>query len=178
MISVSKPERSEYPDYYANYYSTIDFDDANAWYKNSLQQFTAMLSALDEQQWSFRYGEGKWSIKQVVNHVTDAERIMTYRALCFARGETQELPGFEENDYAEMSDADQRAPSDLLNEIKLVRASTIALFDTFNEEQLLRKGVANGNPASVRAIIWVIPAHMMHHVRIIKERYLSALKPA
>ncbi len=119
-----------------------------------------------------RYAEGKWSIKEVFQHVMDTERIFGYRALCFARGETAELPGFDENTYAVQADAGRREIHQLMREHDALRNSTIELFRSFSPEMLLRAGTANGSRISVRALGWAIVGHTEHHMRIINERYL------
>jgi uncharacterized damage-inducible protein DinB len=120
-----------------------------------------------------RYAEGKWSIKEVFQHVLDSERIFCYRALCFARNDATELPGFDENAYAANADTSHRELHELLREHDLVRAATMALFRGFSEEMLLRSGVANGKRISVRAIGWTIAGHVTHHMDVIDERYLT-----
>lgn len=120
-----------------------------------------------------RYAEGKWSIKEVVQHVIDTERIFAYRALCFARGERAHLPGFDENDYAGASDADRRELDDLLHEHDAVHIATLALFRSFSPDMLLRSGVASERSFTVRALGWSIAGHALHHVHILDQRYLT-----
>jgi uncharacterized damage-inducible protein DinB len=119
-----------------------------------------------------RYAEGKWTIKEILGHIVDDERIYVYRALRFARNDSTELPGFEQDHYAQYSEANKREITDLLDEFALVRRSTIAFFKSLDNTALMRTGVANGNRVSVRALAYHIAGHELHHMNIIRERYL------
>jgi DinB superfamily len=128
---------------------------------------------VSEQQAMYRYAADKWSLKEVIQHMIDCERIFAYRALRFARRDTTPLPGFEENDYAPVSGADARSLQDLMAEHDLVRTSSITLFRSFPPEALALTGTANGRQITVRAIGWVIAGHADHHRNVIEERYLA-----
>src|SRR5690606_18442301 len=128
--------------------------------------------SLDENQGLYSYAHGKWTLKEVLIHCIDTERIMSYRALRFARNDQTELPGFEQNDYVPQSEANSRKMADLIEEYKILRQSTILLFKSFSDDVLKRAGVANGNPISVRALGFVISGHELHHLNVCKERYL------
>jgi uncharacterized damage-inducible protein DinB len=143
--------------------------------KNNLVLTSNLLRSLDEQQLNYRYAEGKWTIKEILAHITDDERIYSYRALRFARNDKTELPGFDQDDYARYSGATQRSMDDLLQEFATVRHATISLFNSFDDEALRRVGVASGNVMSVRAAVYHIAGHELRHVNIIKERYLEGL---
>lgn len=119
-----------------------------------------------------RYAPGKWSIKEVLQHVIDSERVFSYRALRFARNDATELPGFDENLYAPNADAGRRDLKTIVDELNAVRASSLALFQSFTPEMFLRAGNANGNRISVRALGWVIAGHAVHHMNVIEQRYL------
>lgn len=136
---------------------------------NTTKEF---IRSLPEEKLLHRYAEGKWTIKEVLVHIIDDERIYAYRALSFARNDATELPGFEQDDYARNSRANERSIDDILDEFVAVRDSTIALFNGLDEEALGRGGVANGNFVTVRALTYHIAGHEMHHVNLIKERYL------
>ena len=123
-------------------------------------------------KFDYRYAEGKWTIKDIIQHIIDAERIFSYRALRFARNDKAELPGFEENEYVEEANGNQRSIMELLTELSSVRHATLLLFKSFNEEQVCRVGIASNNPMSVRAIGFVIIGHQNHHQKIFEERYL------
>jgi uncharacterized damage-inducible protein DinB len=127
---------------------------------------------LPAEKLTFRYAEGKWTIKEILVHLIDDERIYAYRALRFARQDQTELPGFEQDDYALHSGANERDIHDILKEFATVRAATISLFEGFDREALLRTGIADGKIMSVRAAAYHIAGHEMRHLNIIKERYL------
>ena len=135
----------------------------------------SVLENIDVEKWDDRYEEGKWSIKEVVQHVIDAERIFCYRALCFARKETRELPGFDENLYANASKAEKRNKEDLIDELAIVQKSSVALFESFDEEQLSFSGIANGKSVYVEGIGYIIIGHTLHHKKILLERYLNKI---
>ena len=132
----------------------------------------SLLKNLPPEKLLFSYAKGKWTIKEIIQHLIDAERIMAYRALRFARNDMTELPGFDENDYVISSNGNKRNIGGLLKEMKLVRKTTILLFKNFEENELMNLGVANGSNMSVRALGYIIAGHQLHHMNIIKERYL------
>ncbi|MDG2244871.1 MAG: DinB family protein [Flavobacteriales bacterium] len=141
--------------------------------RRSQEMMLSTLHELTEAQWMHRYAPEKWSVKEVVQHCIDTERIMTYRGLAFARGEEGALPGYDENAYAALSDADRRDPSFILSEYEVVRASTVMLFDSFSDEMLFKEGTFSGN--SVLQVIHIgrmVAGHDLHHLGVIKERYL------
>ena len=121
----------------------------------------------------YAYEEGKWTIKELLQHLIDTERIFAYRALRFARKDATQLPGFEENDYVSNCNANHRNFSELLVEFELVRKSTLVLFNSFTEQAMLQMGNASNTPISVRAIGYIISGHLFHHLNIMKERYLK-----
>src|SRR5690606_3947557 len=124
------------------------------------------------EKYDFKYSPGKWTIREVVQHMIDAERIYSYRALCFARNDSTPLPGFDENEYVNNSMATTRNWEDLRLEFLSVRKSSELLFKSFNEEQLMSNGIANNSSIIVLGIGFVIVGHVAHHIRILKERYL------
>ncbi|RZK26331.1 MAG: DinB family protein [Hymenobacter sp.] len=136
------------------------------------------LARLTEAQALMRYAPGKWTPKEMLLHIIDTERIFTYRALRFARGDAQSLPGFDENDFAANCEANDRPLSSLLTEYHAVRAATLALFGSLNAAQLDRAGLANGAPTSVRALVFITAGHERHHLAILRERYWPVLPPA
>lgn len=131
-----------------------------------------LLGGVDEERAAYRYAEGKWSIKQVVGHLSDTERVMTYRLLCVARGDQTSLPGFDENVFAENAGSDARTFADLLAEWRAVRAATLPLVANLSDEAWGRRGTANNNPATPRALAWITAGHVIHHADILRERYL------
>jgi uncharacterized damage-inducible protein DinB len=132
-----------------------------------------LVESLPPRMLLHRYAAGKWTVKQVLVHVVDDERIYAYRALRFARGDATELPGFEQDDYAALSGADERDVRGILAEYEAVRRATVALFDGLPDEAFDRAGVANGNRVTVRALAWHIAGHELHHLNLIRSRYLA-----
>jgi hypothetical protein len=131
-----------------------------------------LFSSLEPQQLNYRYAPGKWSLLELLRHMIDTERVMSYRALCIARGEQQALPGFDENLYAQNAAQSIGSFPDTLKEYQLIREANLLLFSTFNEESLSRIGNANGKEISARAILFVMAGHERHHLQVIGERYL------
>jgi uncharacterized damage-inducible protein DinB len=131
------------------------------------------LKSLTKEESEYRYATGKWSIKEVMGHIIDTERIMSYRLLSIARGEKISLPGYDENKYVEEANFDNQSLKDLLDHFVAVRQSTIYLINSLSRETLTRKGIANGHEVTVRALITIIAGHELHHRKIIIERYLS-----
>jgi uncharacterized damage-inducible protein DinB len=140
--------------------------------ENNLRSTKKFVASIPKARLLHRYAEGKWTIKEILGHIVDDERIYVYRALRFARNDSTELPGFEQDHYAQYSEANKREITDLLDEFALVRRSTIAFFKSLDNTALMRTGVANGNRVSVRALAYHIAGHELHHMNIIRERYL------
>jgi hypothetical protein len=168
---IARPASEEHAPYYLTYVRLVPGEDA--WPALSTQQADTLvlLGRLDERQALHRYAPGKWSVKEVVGHLADAERVFAYRALRFARADETPLPGFDENRYVPAGRFDARPLDDVLGEFRAVRAATLALFASFDQAALLRRGVANQNPMSVRALAWVIAGHERHHAGLLRERY-------
>lgn len=177
MEALARPPLADLPEFYHGYVAEatgVDLFDALCTAQRNLH---GTLATVTTELAEHRYAPGKWSIKEVVQHVIDAERIFAYRALRFARNDGTALPGFDENAYTPASHADRRALKDLLDELDLVRASTLALFRSLPSEALDRSGTANNNRITVRAIGWTIAGHSDHHARILAERYLNIPRP-
>lgn len=170
---MSKVELSRVPEYYHKYINLVatrELDEAFAHYPT---EFINFLLTIPADKWDFRYAEGKWSIKEMVQHIIDTERIFCYRALCFARKDQTSLPGFDENYYASNSMAGLRTKEDLVEELKAVQYATALLFRSFTPTMLNETGTANGNPVYVKGIGFIILGHIQHHQNILKERYLQ-----
>ncbi len=170
--SPSRPGKDESADVYHPYIAAVEGEllpaleaDAEAW--------RAMLSAVPSGREGHRYAEGKWSIREVVGHVIDAERMFSVRTMAFARGDRSHFPSFDENAYAAASGADSRPLSDLTDELSAVRASTLLLLESFDEETWDRRGMASGYEFTVRSLAWIIAGHSRHHRRMVAERYLG-----
>lgn len=139
-------------------------------------QIVKMLQTISDEEARFSYSEGKWTIKEVLGHMIDTERIMAFRALTFARGETHPLPGFDQNSYADAANFNERPLDELINDYRAVRSSTIHLFSSFTDEMLMARGTASGSVFSVRALGYVIAGHEIHHLEILREKYLLGSK--
>ena len=168
----SQLQPGEYPEYQKTYIDTVADIDLVEELEISLHRFIRFVREIPMDKFDYSYAEGKWTIKEIIQHVIDSERIFAYRALAFARNDKTSLPGFDENAYADASDGNARHLTSLLNELSEVRHSNITLFKSFSEDALLRIGHANGNPNSVRALGFAIIGHQNHHERVYRERYL------
>ncbi|MXN89778.1 DinB family protein [Flavobacterium sp. Sd200] len=165
------------PEEYARYYDTYLPLVGNEWtlieeLEISVHSLIRFVQDIPMDKYDYRYAEGKWTIKDILQHLIDTERIFAYRALRFARNDSTELPGFDENLFAATANGAERKLQDLLTELSIVRQSTIMLFKSFNSEDFLKRGIASGNTASVRAIGFIIIGHQKHHLNVFKERYL------
>lgn len=160
------------PPFYKNYVKQVDQTDMLTAMRISGYRTLELVHSIPEAKQDFRYAEGKWSIREVLCHMLDAERIFAYRALRFARNDKTNLPGWEENDYAPQANAHGRSLKKIADEMQHLRISTIDLFEGFTEEMLHRKGKANNNDMTVIALGFIIPGHETHHRTILKERYL------
>lgn len=162
-----------YADYYKNYIQlALDGDLKKALKKNS-KSFLEFLESIPAQKIDYAYAEGKWTIKQLLQHIIDAERVFAYRALRIARFDETALPGFDENTWAEKADVSARGWQDMVKEFKALRKSNRAMINDFTREQLSATGTASGNPISCAAICFILVGHVEHHMNVIKERYLS-----
>jgi uncharacterized damage-inducible protein DinB len=168
-----KPEPSAYGEFYKNYIELVPKSDLFDALKASAKISSQFWNSIPEETSNYRYAEGKWSIKELLQHIIDTERIFSYRALAFARGEKVALPGYDENQYADNCLADSRSLREMIDEFVLVRKSTIALFKSFDESVLDYIGKASGFNLSVRAAGFIIVGHEIHHMNVMKERYLD-----
>lgn len=173
MNALGRPPLVEVPPFYQGYLEKAAGDDLFGVLRYASGSFHEVMAAVPEERAGHRYAEGKWSIKQVVRHITDCERIFAYRALCFARGDTTPLPGFDEDHYAMHDHAHGSTLAELGAEHDAVRAATITLFQGFSPPMLMRSGIANGRSFTVRALGWTIAGHALHHVHVLRQRYLD-----
>jgi hypothetical protein len=164
---------NEYSEYYGYYISLNETDSILLNLENQLKITSDFFTSLPNDKLEFQYEVGKWTPKDILQHIIDTERIFAYRALRFARFDNTNLPGYEENDYAEVANANSRTIEDLIEEYKIVKLATIHLFKSFSEKMLLNIGQANNAPTSVRAIGFIISGHEIHHINIIKVKYLK-----
>ena len=169
-----RPSQQEYTEFQSRYITLVPPEgDLRVILRDQTRHVLALLGGLTEEQGEYRYAPEKWSIKGVIGHLTDNDRIMSYRLLCFARGEQAPLPGYEENDYAAAGEFDRFSLQEMITHYRIVRESTIALLESLPEEAYTRTGMFNGVGMSVRAQACLIIGHELHHLRILQERYLS-----
>lgn len=175
MRTIAKPAAGEYAPYAAMYLDLLP-DDGRVLERleDQARLIDAFFRALPTDRLRYRYAPGKWTPKEILQHLADDERIYACRALRFARGDGTELPGFDQDPYAAASGADARALESLLAEHAAVRASTLSLFANLPDAALTRSGVANGARVTVRALAWHIAGHELHHLKILRERYQPA----
>ena len=166
-----RPRTGDNNPYYDRYISLIGDDDIIEVLEEQRKKSEKFLKTFTEKQGDYSYADGKWTMKEVLGHVIDTEKIMAYRALAFARGEKQSLPGFEQDDYVAESNFNNRSLADLINEFLTVRDSNIILFKSFDEEILNRRGIASESEVTVLALIYIIAGHEKHHMKILREKY-------
>jgi uncharacterized damage-inducible protein DinB len=168
-----RPQLETVSKFYQGYVKNVMEQDMFDALRQSSKITLDLVRSIPESKGEHRYAEGKWSIKELLAHMIDVERIMAYRALRFARNDKTDLPGFEENDYAPEANAHGRTIAQLANEMERLRATTIDMFESFTPEMLKREGTANRNNLSVLVLGYVIPGHETHHRKILVERYLK-----
>lgn len=164
---------SEVPKWYQNYVTEAGDGDIVDVLNHGCDSLIELLGSLTDDQALYRYAPEKWSIKDLIQHLTDSERVFIYRALRFARNDKTELSGFEQDDYVPEANADQRPLKSLLDEFANVRRSTSDFYRTLSEKELSRTGVSNGVEMSVEMLGYIIAGHTMHHINVLKERYLK-----
>ncbi|OOV26424.1 damage-inducible protein DinB [Flavobacterium sp. LM5] len=163
---------NEYSKFQSTYINALNGVDLLEELEISLHDFIRFIQNLPMDKFDYRYAEGKWTIKDIIQHVIDTERIFSYRALRFSRNDKTPLPGFEENDFAQNTDANARSIQELLTEFSAVRYATLLLFKSFSPKQLLNIGISSNENVSVRAIGFIIIGHQKHHQKVFEERYL------
>ena len=167
----SRPASDEYHPYYAGYVAEVPAGDVLAVLERQLDETARLLRRVPPERETFRYALGKWSIREVVGHLADVERVLSHRALRFARNDPTPLPGFDENTYVPAGAFDRRPLPELLEELAAVRRATLALFRPFDAAAWARAGDANGSRVTVRALAYIIAGHERHHVGVLRERY-------
>jgi hypothetical protein len=168
---MNRPQVEEFPLFYKTYIDTVS-DNVIAELEYQINSFPAFLKSIPGDKSSFAYAEGKWTLKELLGHVNDTERIMAYRTLRIARNDKTPLPGFEENDYVSNAHFADRTIESLADEFATLRRANMFLIKSFTEEEVSRTGISNNLPISVRALIYILAGHLNHHRRIIEERYL------
>lgn len=175
MTSISPPDISELLEYYRSYWKYLDEQDMLQGLESQTATANIFLESITEDKANSSYADGKWILKEVVGHLSDTERILSYRALSFARKESTPLSAFDENAYILNSNFKSRSLKDILQEWGTVRAATLSLFRSMDEEMLDRKGIANNITLTPRIVMYFILVHERHHLAIIKERYLNVM---
>ncbi len=168
---MTRPRESEYAPHHAAYVALVPEEDILSAMEQQSSETQKVLASLDETKAAYRYGDDKWSVKEVIGHIADAERIIGYRALAVARGEEQSLPGFDEKSYVANASFDDWKLGDLAEQYALVRRANIVFFKNLRKEVWDRRGTANAAPVSVRGLAYVIVGHERHHLQVLRERY-------
>lgn len=168
---MKRPQPDEYSAFQKAYIDKVSDDPLQEIETQSIT-FPQFLRAIPEEKIDYAYAEGKWTLKEMLGHIIDTERILTYRLLRIARNDSTGLPGFEEDDYVKNSHFKDQDFGLMIEEFRTLRKANLFLYNSLNEEELQRKGLANGNPTSVRALLFIIAGHMQHHKLVIEERYL------
>lgn len=173
MRTIHRPDPGDYPAYYGAYVHAADGKDlAEALDLASVAE-AATKNLVPGHMWEHRYAPGKWTIKEVFQHIADTERVFAYRAFCIARNEQADLPYMDEDAYQREARSAARSIDDIMRELRAVRQATIALFDGLDEQALRRKGKASGKAIGAAALGWIIAGHSQHHLRLVRERYLA-----
>ncbi len=175
---MKRPEPTEYAESYANYIAQVPGSDVLSVLESQRLQMLQLFAGRSERDGNFRYAPGKWTVKEVLGHVTDSERIFAYRALRIARGDQTPLSGFEQDDFVRDGAFGERTLAGIAEEFAAVRTASIALFRSFNEEALTRRGIANQKEVTVRALAFITVGHQIHHRVILEERYFPAIPRA
>ena len=165
------PQFNEYAPFYKGYIEAVG-NDVYAELDNQTNDFPSLIKSIPPEKGDYAYDTGKWTIKELIGHVIDTERIMVYRLIAVARNDKTALPGFEENDYVKNARFANRTLQSFADEFEWLRKANLFLFKSFTEEELNRIGNANGNPISTRALLFIIAGHLKHHIKILNERYV------
>lgn len=176
MVDVARPKPGEFAPYYERYISLVEGEDILTTLDEQRRQTMLLLSGRSDADGNFRYAPDKWNAKEVLGHVNDTERIFAYRALRIARGDQTPIEGYEQDDFVRNGPFAHRPLSDLIEEYIAVRRATLSLFRNLDEAAWLRRGIANMNEVSVRALAYIIAGHELHHRRVLEEKYFGAIR--
>lgn len=168
-----RPAADEYNAFYAGYVAAVEGEDVLAFLREQYESGLVRLASIPESKYDHRYAEGKWSVREVIGHMIDAERVFSYRALAFARGDREAQPGMDQDVWMASSGFAERSTSSLLTELRHLRAANLALFESLDAAAWQRQGTASGSGITVRALIWIIAGHFAHHLQVLDERYLG-----
>jgi len=178
QVAPGRPQPSEYAPYYEKYVSLISATDILGALEGQRLVMSQLLAARSEREGNFRYAPDKWTLKEVVGHINDTERVFAYRALRISRGDQTPIEGFEQDDYVKNGNFSERTLTDLAEEFSHVRDATLALLRSLSGPAWTRRGIANKNEVTVRALAYIIAGHEVHHRRILEEKYLTAIPRA
>jgi hypothetical protein len=170
---MNRPEKIEYAEYYETYVSLVEENDIVAAMQSQLDEINELFSQISDEKGLYAYEESKWTIKELLGHLIDGERIFAYRAFRISRGDKTPLPGFDQNPYIENAGYNSIKLADLLKEFLLLRESNILFLNNLTDEMWRQTGVASDHPVSVRAIAYIMVGHIRHHVKILQKRYLA-----
>jgi len=168
-----RPDASEHSPYYGRYVAAVPEGDILAVLRRDRDEWQSLIAELSEAKGNHRYAPGKWSIRQVIGHVSDTERVFSYRAFRIARGDRTPLASFDQDEYVKTAGSEHRTLSSLAAELLAVRESTLALFTSLSDEAWTRSGTPSDNPVSVRALAYITAGHAQHHLKIVREQYLG-----
>jgi hypothetical protein len=174
---ISKPEPGEHDAYFSTYIDRLEGENLMGELELQVGELTELCEDLSEAEGEYRYDSGKWSLKEVLGHLIDTERVFAFRALWFARGETAALPGFDQDEFVRQAEFDRRSLASLLVEFGDVRRSNVDLLSNFRDKDWQRSGISDDAELSVRAIGYILAGHVIHHLEILRERYLRPLSP-
>lgn len=167
---MNRPQTHEYPTSFSSYMEVVDGNVMSHLTKQSVD-VTIFFKGLSSKE-NYAYAQGKWTVKEVLGHLIDTERVMSYRLMCFARGEQQDLPGFDEDAYVKNANFGNKELDKLCEEFSLLRHANIALINSLNETELAKSGSANGKKITVRALAYMLAGHVIHHLRVVRDRYI------
>jgi len=167
-----RPEQGDYAPYYENYIKLVEGKDILKILNDQSKITQDVLNSFSEHKGNYSYADGKWTVKEMVGHLLDTERVFAYRALCIARGEKKSLPGFEQNDYVKDGNFNGRELFELNYEFRLLRESNLLLFRSFTPEMLVKRGFADKTSLTVLAILFMIAGHEKHHMKVLREKYI------
>ena len=172
-LTTNRPDETEYNPEFGKYIALVPAGDVVAVLGSQMEETRALLRSVPEERGAFRYAPGKWSVKELLGHLIDSERIFSYRALTFARDDRTPLPGYEQDDYIRSGSFDAVPLAELAAEFASVRRATVFLFKHLDDEAWARRGLANDNEVSVRALAHIIAGHELHHRRVLRDKYLA-----
>lgn len=172
---MKRPETNEFAPDYDNYISFIEGDNVMPVLNSQVAEIRSIFADVAEEKGSYAYAPGKWTLKEMLSHLIDGERIFAYRILRISRGDKTPIEGFEQDDYIENSNANNRTFADLLDEFDLQRQSNLLLISNISEKGSKLMGTANDTPVSARALVYMTAGHVSHHLKILNERYLNAV---